>query len=152
MAIVALFLSGIHLTNSQVMSQVRASLESGDALRLLSGRREQIRAAPWSQITDANFLQTTVLAMPPDSSSELGSLVEHLEMTAHLAAAGTVAPISLARNPDGTVLVLDAGDGTMADQPSVRVDLTAAWSGKGGRARTRQVSLIVAQGGLAGRN
>ncbi len=152
MTIVTIFLSGLHLTNSQVMSQVRGSLESSAALRVLGGRAEQVRAATWSEINDPAFLQTTLLAGAPDCGDALGNFVENIQLTAYLAPVGTVQPIQLARTADGTVLVTSPGDGTMPGQPSVRVDLTASWTGKGGRARTRQVSLIVAQGGLVGRN
>ena len=152
MTIVAMFLSGLHLTNSQVMSQVRASLESVGALRDLSGRTEQVRASTWSEITDPNYLRNTLFAVAPDSGGELGGLIENIDVIAHLAPTGTVAPIVVTRLANGTVSVVNAGGSAMADQPSVRVDLTASWTGKGGRARTRQVSLIVAQGGLIGRN
>ena len=152
MAVVAVFLSGLHLTNSQVISQVRASLESSAALRILTGRTERVRAATWSQLTDPAFLQTTLLAEAPDCGEALGSLVENLEITAHLAPPATVEPIRLTRAANGAVVVVDPGDGAMPNQPSVRVDLTTLWTGKGGRARTRQVSLVIAQGGLTGRN
>ena len=152
MTIVAIFLSGLHLTNSQVMSQVRASLESVAALRDLSSRTEQVRDSTWSQITDPNYLQSTLFVVFPDSTGELGNLVETIEVKAHLAAPGTVTPITVTRLQNGTTTVVNPGGATMPDQPSVRVDLTAAWSGKGGRARTRQMSLVVAQGGLIGRN
>ena len=152
MAVVAIFLSGLHLTNSQVISQVRASLESSAALRVLTGRTERVRAATWSQLTDPAFLQTTLLAETPDCGEDLKSLVENLEINAHLAPTGTVQPILLTRAENGAVVVVNPGDGTMPNRASVRVDLTALWSGKGGRARTRQVSLVIAQGGLTGRN
>ena len=152
MTIVAIFLSGLHLTNSQVMSQVRASLESVAALRDLSSRTEQVRGSTWSQITDAVYLQGTLFSVMPDSTDELGSLVETIEVSAHLAAPGTGAPITVTRLQNGTATVVNSGGATLPNQSSVRVDLTAAWSGKGGRARTRQMSLVVAQGGLIGRN
>ena len=152
MTIVAIFLSGLHLTNSQVMSQVRASLESVAALRDLSGRTEQVRSATWTEITDPNFLRTTLLSTAPDSGPELGGLVENIDVIAHLASPGTVDPIVVTRQANGTATVVNAGGSAMGTQPSVRVNLTAAWTGKGGRQRTRQVSLIVAQGGLLGRN
>ena len=152
MTIVAIFLSGLHLTNSQVMSQVRASLESVAALRDLSTRTEQVRGSTWSQITDPAYLQGTLFSTSPDGGGELGNLVETIDVTAHLAAPGTVAPIQVTRLLNGTATVVNAGGATMPDQSSVRVDLTAAWSGKGGRARTRQMSLVVAHGGFTGRN
>ena len=152
MTIVAIFLSGLHLTNSQVMSQVRASLESVAALRDLSTRTEQVRDSTWSQITDPNYLRGTLFAVVPDSTGELGNLVETIEVSAHLAAPGTIAAITVTRAQNGAATVVNAGGATLPDQSSVRVNLTAAWSGKGGRARSRQMSLVVAQGGLIGRN
>ncbi len=152
MTIVAIFLSGLHLTNSQVMSQVRASLESVAALRDLSSRTEQVRGSTWSQITDPNYIQSTLFAVPPDTTGELGNLVETIDVSAHLAPAGTVAAISVTRLQNGTATVVNAGGAAMPNQSSVRVDVTAAWSGKGGRARTRQMTLVVAQGGQIGRN
>ena len=152
MTIVTLFLSGLHLTNSQVVSQVQASLESSAALRVLTGRTERVRATTWSQLTDPTFLRTTLLAETPDYGGALGNLIENFEITAHLAPAGTVPPILLTRAANGTVAIVNPGDGTMPEQPSVRVNITAAWTGKGGRARTRQVSCMVAPGGLLGRN
>ncbi len=152
MTIVAIFLSGLHLTNSQVMSQVRASLESVAALHDLSGRTEQVRGSTWSQITDATYLRGRLFATAPNSTDELGSLVETIEVSAHLAPTGTIAPITVTRQQNGTATVVNTGGATLPDQSSVRVNLTAAWSGKGGRARTRQMSLVVAQGGFTGRN
>lgn len=152
MTIVAVFLSGLHLTNSQVMSQVRASLESVAALRDLTGRTEQVRTSTWSEITNPNYLRGTLLSVMPDGGGELGSLVEKIDVIAHLAPPGTVDPIVVTRLANGTASVVNAGGGAMPDQSAVRVDLTASWTGKGGRARSRQVSLFIAQGGLIGRN
>jgi hypothetical protein len=152
MTITAIFLSGLHLTNSQVVAQVRASMESSAALRVLAGRTEQVRSATWSQITNASALQSTLLAGGSDSCEPLGNLVETIEINAHLAPAGTVEPIQLTRSNAGVVQIINPGDGTMLGQSSVRVDLTALWTGKGGRNRTRQVTLVLAQGGLLGRN
>jgi hypothetical protein len=150
--IVAIFLSGLHLTNSHVMSQVRASLESNSAMRVLGARAEQVRSAPWTQVTDPTYLQSAEFFTVPQNNGELGSLTETIQLTAHLAAPGSVAPITVSRSPGGAVTVIDAGDGTMGSQSSARVDLTAAWTGKGGRPHTRQVTLVIGQGGLLGRN
>ena len=151
MAIVAMFLSGVHLTNSQVMVQVRSSLESVAASRDLSSRTEQLRASTWSQVTDSAYLKT-VLTGASDAGGDLGNLVETIEVTAHLAPANTVAPIKVRRNSNGVVTIVDAGDGTMLKQPSVRIDVTADWTAKGGRLRTRQTTLMIGQGGIVGRH
>jgi len=152
MAIAAIFLSGVHLTNSQVMVQVRSSLESVAASRDLSSRTEQLRASTWSQVTDSAYLKDTVLAGASDAGGDLGNLVETIEVTAHLAPTGTVAPITVRRNSNGAVIIVNAGDGTMRNQPSVRIDVTADWTAKGGRSRTRQTTLIIGQGGIVGRH
>ena len=152
MAIAAVFLSGIHLTNSQVMLNVRSSLESIAATRNLTSRTEQIRASTWSQVNDPSFLQSGVLNVAPDSSGDLGALIETIDITAYLAPAGSVLPIKVRRAANGTVSIINTGDGTMQNQTSVRIVLTADWTGKGGRARTRQATLIVGQGGILGRS
>jgi hypothetical protein len=151
MAIVAIFLSGIHLTNSHVLQNVRSSLESIAATRLLSGRGEQLRALTWTQLTDPSYLQSNTLNVAADGSGDIGNVVETINITAYLAAAGTVTPIKVRRAANGTVTVVNAGDGTMQNQSSIRVDLTANWTGKGNRPRTRQATLIVGQGGITGR-
>ena len=152
MAIVAIFLSGIHLTNSHVLFKLRSSLESVSASRALSSRTEQLRASTWTQVTDSAYLQSNLLAVTSDASGDLGNLVETINVTAHLAPAGTVTPITVRRNANGTVSVVYAGAGTMQNQPSIRIDVTADWTGKGARSRTREATLIVSQGGILGRN
>jgi hypothetical protein len=152
MAIVAIFLSGIHLANSQVLSNVRASLESIAATRDLSSRAEQLRASTWTQVLDSNYLQSSVLNVAPNTGGELGDLVETVDVTAYLAPAGTINPIRVQRTSQGTVKVLNNGSTAMANQTSVRIDVTASWTGKGNRARSRQISLFVAKGGILGRS
>ena len=152
MAIAAIFLSGIHLTNSQAMLNVRSSLESIAATRDLTSRAEQVRASTWTQVNTPSFLQNSILSVAPDSGGDLGGLTETIDITAYLAPAGTVAPIKVRRSANGLVGILNAGDGTMQNQTSVRIVLTSDWTGKGGRLRTRQATLIVGQGGILGRS
>jgi hypothetical protein len=151
MSIVAIFLSGIHLANSQVLSNVRASLESIAATRCLSSRAEQLRASTWTQVLDPAFLQSNILNVAPNTGGDLGNLVETIQVTAYLAPAGTVNPIRVQRS-GGDVKVLNNGASAMANQTSVRIDMTASWTGKGNRARSRQISLFVGKGGILGRN
>jgi hypothetical protein len=149
MGIVAIFLSGIHLSNSHVLQNVRSSLESVAATRVLTGRAEQLRASTWTQVTDPTFLQTGILGVAPNSSGDLGSLVETVRVTPYLDA--TVAPISVIRGSSGTATVFESGDGLLRAQPSVRIDIRCGWTGKGNRSRMRQMTLIVGQGGVLGR-
>lgn len=152
MVVVALFLSGIHMTNSRLTASVSSSLDSAEAARTLCGRAEQLRASTWTQITDPAFLQNAIFAVSPDASGGLANLVETIDVTAHLADPGEVAPIQVRRLADGTVTVLNAGDGTMAGESSVRIDVTTAWTARGGRSHVRQMTLVASQGGFLGRN
>jgi hypothetical protein len=151
MGVVAIFLSGIHLTNSHVLQNVRSSLESIAATRLLSGRAEQLRGMTWTQITDASYLRANALGGGSAASGDLGNVSETIDVTAYLQSPGTVAPIKVRRAANGTTSVVDGGDGTMPNESSVRIDLTATWVGKGKKTRIRQSSFIVSQGGILGR-
>jgi hypothetical protein len=151
MGIVAIFLSGVHLTNSHVLQNVRWSLESIAATRTLSGRAEQLRALTWTQMTDPAYLQTNALGVASDGSGDLGNLIETIHISAHLATPGTITPITIRRTADGTVKINSAGDAALKNEPSLRVDLTVNWTGKGKRTRTRQATLVVGQGGITGR-
>ena len=151
MSIVAIFLSGIHLANSQVLSNVRASVESIAATRSLSSRAEQLRASTWTQVLDPNFLQSSILNVAPNTGGDLGNPVETIQVTAYLAPAGTVNPIRVQRK-NRSVAVLSNGDSALVNQPSVRIDVTVSWTGKGNRARSRQISLFAAKGGILGRS
>ena len=53
-------------------------------------------------------------------------------------------------NTTRTATTVNAGDGSMPGQTGIRVNLTANWTAKGGRSRTRQISLFFAQGGISG--
>ena len=151
MGLVAIFLSGIHLTNSHVLQNVRSSLESIAATRLLSARAEQLRGMTWTQITDASYLQANALDVGSAGSGDLGNLLETIDITAYLQSPGAVAPIRVRRAANGAARVIEGGDGTMPKESSVRIDLTTTWVGKGNKMRTRQSSFIVSQGGILGR-
>lgn len=153
MAVVAIFLSGQYATNSRVWGMLRSSLESNAASRVLNGRAEQIRAATWDQITSADFLNTSVLSVAPDSGGDIGSLTETIDVIAYPTPSPNPVPLRITRNNDtGTVTTVGAGDGTMNAQTSVRINLTETWTAKGGRPRMRQMSMIISHGGVTGRH
>ena len=153
MSIIAVFLTGMYASNARVWSLLRSSLESNAACRVLNGRAEQIRAGTWSQVTTSDFLANTVLAVAPDAGGDLGSLVETANIMAYPTPSPNPTQIRVTRtNSTGTVSVVGSGDGTMPSQTSIRVDLTAAWTSKGGASRSRQISMILSNGGVTGRH
>ena len=151
MGVVVLFLSGVFLMNTRVLSLLRGSLESTASLRVLNDRAEYLRASTWSQITTASYHSGSVLSVPPDSADGLAGLTETINVTAHLAPPSTIAPITVQRDSAGTVTTTSAGSTQLAAEPSVRVDLTASWIAKGGRQKLRQLSLFFSEGGISGR-
>jgi len=153
MAVIALFLAGEYAANARVWSLVRASLESNAASRVLNGRAEQLRASTWDQITSNTFITGSILSVAPDVGGDLGGLVETIYITAYPTPSPEPAPVRITRsNTSGAVTVISAGDGTMNAQSSIRIDLTASWTAKGGAARLRQISMIVGNGGITGRH
>lgn len=153
MTIIALFLTGIYVANARVWSLLRSSLESNAASRVLNGRAEQIRAGTWSQVTTADYLANTVFAAAPDAAGDLAALTETINIMAYPTPSPNPAQIQVTRNhTTGTITTVGAGDGTMPNQTSIRIDITGAWTAKGGRARTRQISMVLSNGGVTGRH
>ena len=153
MAVVAVFLTGMYAANARVWGLLRASLESNAASRVLNGRAEQIRAGTWSQVTTAAYMSGSVFSVAPDSAGELGSLNETINIKAYPTPSPNPAQIQVTRdNSTGTITTVGAGDGTMPNQTSIRIDLTANWTAKGGAARTRQISMVLSNGGVTGRH
>ena len=153
LVVIAVFLSAEYTASGRVWGLLRANLESNAACRVLNGRAEQIRAGTWAQLTTAAFLSGSVLSVAPDSAGELGGLTETINVIAYPTPSPNPSAITVTRNnTTGAVTTTASGDGTMPAQTSVRIDITASWTAKGGAACTRQVSLIIANGGIQGRH
>ena len=153
MVVIAVFLSAEYTASGRVWGLLRANLESNAACRTLNGRAEQIRAATWAQLTTATFLSGSVLSVAPDAAGDLGGFTESISVIAYPTPSPNPAPISVTRNnATGTVTTVGAGDGTMPAQTSVRIDITATWAAKGGQSGTRQISMIITNGGIQGRH
>lgn len=148
-SIVALGFSGIFMVNGRSANLLRSGLESTAAIRVLNGRAEQLRSSTYTQLTNSDYLTNTVLAVAPDSGGDLGQLAETLNIynypTAGLA-------MTLTRQSDGTVALVSSGPASLTTATSLRVDITANWTSKGGRGRTRQISMVFASGGITGRH
>lgn len=153
LAIMAVFLTGVYAASSRVWGLLRSSLEANAGSRVLNGRAEQIRAATWDQITDANFLATSVFSVLPDSANDLGALTETINVTAYPKSDTNPSPFQITRdNYTGIVTTLQGGDGQMPSQTSIRINVTADWTAKGGQPRSKQITLIISNGGITGRH
>ena len=152
MSIIVVFFSGLYSSVGHVWVVLRAGLESNAANRTVNGRAEQLRACTWAQVTDTSYLAGSVLNSAPDAAGDLGALVETIDVIAYPTPSPNPTPLQVRRtNSTGIVGIIGSGDGTMPAQQSVRVNLTSSWTAKGSRTRTRQISMIFAQGGISGR-
>jgi hypothetical protein len=80
-------------------------------------------------------------------------LNETIDITAYPVPTIIPPAIKITRSNDlGTVVTVGAGNALMALQTSVRVNLTASWTAKGGAPRLRQISMIISNGGVTGRH
>ena len=69
-----------------MMHLLRASAEAANASQSLQQRVEQVRLANWTQLTDPNWVQGTLLNTKTDASVNLPGLIEVLTVFAlHLA-------------------------------------------------------------------
>jgi prepilin-type N-terminal cleavage/methylation domain-containing protein len=151
-SIASVALSGLYILNSTAWLKLRATLESGAASQTVIAREESVRDSTFSQITDPTYLANTLYSAAPNASGDLASISESIDVTAYLAPTGTVTPIRVTRSSAGVATIANAGDGTMSNQPSVRVDLTVSWTPKGSTVQhSRQATLIASQGGILGR-
>src|SRR6187397_1388539 len=74
----ALFIAMLMVMNSNVMGLLRNSKDNVAASQALQERIEQMRIANWLQITDADYLATTLLAAQNDSAAKLQNPVEKI--------------------------------------------------------------------------
>ena len=158
-AIIILFLTSLFALNSTVMRILGASRETASASQSLQQRVEQVRLANWSQITDVNWVQSTLLATQTDASVNLPGLQETITVTSYVSPSSSPADITampapaaftVNRSATGAVTVT-SGAGTtagMASQQMVQIDLTLTWPGWS-RQRTRALTTLVSRWGIS---
>ena len=93
------------------------------------------------------------MSVKADSGGELGALAETIDVIAYPTPAVNPPALRITRNNDtSAVAIVGAGDGTMVNQTSIRINITANWTAKGGMARTRQLTMVLSYGGVTGRH
>ncbi len=143
--IVALFLSGTFYGNSRALNMLRASKETIIASKILQQRMEQVRASNWTEVTDAISMQATY-ATAADASVGLNGVIETLTISIFPSVSGT--NIKISRSTAGLATVV-TDNPNLVDGNAVRVDARVTWTGTpGGITRVREMSTIVANGGL----
>ncbi len=155
-AVVTIFLASLFVLNSDMMHLLRAATETANASQDLQQRVEQVRLANWNQITDPNWVQTTLFNTKTDASINLPGLTETLTVTAYTSPSSTSVasvppPFTVTRNADGTCSVSPAGYSATAmlgQQEMVRIDLGVNWPSLS-RTRTRSLTSMVSRWGIS---
>ena len=155
-AVVTIFLASLFVLNSDMMHLLRAATETANASQDLQQRVEQVRLANWNQITDPNWVQTTLFNTKTDASINLPGLTETLTVTPYTAPSSTPVasvpgPFTVTRNADGTCAVTPAGYSATAmlgQQEMVRIDLSVVWPSLS-RTRTRSLTSMVSRWGIS---
>jgi uncharacterized protein (TIGR02598 family) len=142
----ALFIAMLMVMNSNVMGLLRNSKDNVAASQALQERIEQMRIANWLQITDADYLATTLLAEQNDSAATLQGAVEKITVTAYPPKTGSAA-VKASRS-NGTASVGNRNV-DLKEERMVRVDLELTWQGfPKNRPRARATTAIIAKGGI----
>ena len=158
-AIVAISFAGIYAGGWRSLNSLKSAMEGTSAGQLLMNLQEQIRTTTWTQITDPTYLSGTIL---PGSTQvgHLSNVTQTIIVNPYPLPNGYSGnpangpqTIEATCGPDGSITTPYTGNGLIASQSAVRVDITLSWKSTfGGAAHTRMVSLIVSQGGILGQN
>ena len=154
MLVVGLAFAGIFAANTRAMSMVRSAKQVAVASKCLQQRIEQIRNYNWTQVTDTLSLQG-LYAVPPLPSIELPGFKEQVTVSSYTAPIPPDSPVApaqpwirITRDENGLVAGVDDAPDLVDGQRMVRVDVQIQWPGPGGGLRTRQTSVIIANGGI----
>lgn len=144
MGILVWFLAGLCVAGSRVIMLLEAQREVVAASQLIQERTEQLRSATYSQLTNATYVQTNLLNTPTNTEAMLHSLVETVTISPYPATAAT--PLQETRQ-QGAVTI-NSTNTALATAAVVRLDYQLSWLSQRGTTRTRQISTIVANGGI----
>ena len=152
--LIAIGLTSLIAANSRSMIMLKSAKQAAVASKCLQQRIEQIRTYNWTQVTDSQAMQD-LYSVPPLPSVELPGFSEQVTVSAFIPAttSGAAAPaptgsvIQITRDANG-VVTLVSDNPNLTDGQEVRVDVQITWPGPGGRARMRETSVVVANGGV----
>ena len=141
------FLAGVFAVDGRNHQLIKSARESLSATVVLEERVEQLRTGKWDQVTDSNYLRT-ILGTASGSGANLSSLSEQIVISAYPMPNPATTTTKITRSASGTVTTVSANT-LLSAQKCVRADIRVTWTGApNGRTRVRELSTIVANGGL----
>ena len=141
------FLAGVFAVDGRNHQLIKSARESLSATVVLEERVEQLRTGKWDQVTDSNYLRT-ILGTASGSGANLSSLSEQIVISAYPMPNPATTTTKITRSSSGTVTTVSSNN-LLQIQKCVRADVRVTWTGApNGRTRVRELSTIVANGGL----
>lgn len=146
----ALFLGSLFTMNMSAMRTMKTAREAANASQVLQQRVEAMRIANWHQITDANWVKSTLLKDGAEGnaagSSSLSNVTETLTLVPYKGTSS--GNTQFVRTGNTTQLV--SQNTALLKEHAVKVIWTVAY--KGGphaQSTTRQAVAILSNGGVA---
>lgn len=146
-ATIALFMAGLFTMNSFSVKTARAGRETVAASLIVQERLDQLRKGTWINVTDPAYVQTLLGTAPGSGAPPLG-LTERITINVYPATNPASTPIQVSRAANG-IATIDSSNTALRQQPTVRADVTATWTGnRNGTTRVRTISTVIGQGGI----
>ena len=146
-ALSAIFLASLFSMNSASMQTLKMAHESACASQVLQQRVEALRIANWHQITDADWLRTSLLNTDAAGSDLLQGESETLTLIPYGSAA--TGNTQLSRNYGSSAMIVSRNSGLLGEN-AIKVIWTVNYQGSpNNRPLTRQTVAILAKGGVA---
>jgi hypothetical protein len=144
LGLVAIGFGALFSIYSSAFPLLRNQQDNIAATLCLHERLDRVRFLSWPAITSSERLPQELFATPAGGGATLSGLVEEITISVYPSPSPLPA-IKLRRRADGVVEVLSIA--SLSTASMVRVDLRDTWQ-QGRRTRTRELSAIVAYGGI----
>ena len=145
LTILVCLLAGLSMSGWRVIALLEAQREIVAASQLIQERTEAFRAASYSELTNATYVKTSLLHTPANSEAVLHSLTEVLTISAY-PPNGSIPSLQETRQQD--FVSINSSGSTLSTAALVRLDYSLSWMSQRGVTRTRQISTLVANGGI----
>jgi hypothetical protein len=141
LALVAISFVALFSLNAQCLYMLNSGRGAVFATQSLQDRAEQLRNCTWSQLTDASYIQSSVLNSSTNGIQNLGQVTETVTVNAYPTALNP--PNSVVRSNGSPSTV--SSNAAIANGDMVRVDIVLAWTRLGNRARTKAMTTVIAK-------
>jgi prepilin-type N-terminal cleavage/methylation domain-containing protein len=145
--VVVLFGAAAFATNQRLLLSLKGQKETTAATMVMQQRMESYRAASFSNLATASYVQASIVATATGSEGPLGALTEQVTVGVYPDDGST--PTVIQRNstyPTGNIVSTNSN---LSSVKLLRIDELLSWTSADGRARSRQLSTIVGIGNTA---